>query len=163
MSLAIKCDTNCIYSIDNLKIYQSEGISDESKFIFNNSASHLSHYLSAAINSDITNKLKNIEKLNQLRLFQDNWNGYGANKFSKELINKCRNILRSIIKQPKIFPTAQNSIQFEYQLDNGKYLEFEIFEEYISLFMIDSNEEEYQKIIRNDISIINEELNTFYG
>ena len=31
--------------------------------------------------------------------------------------------------QPRIFPTARNSIQFEYEKQDGEYLEFELFED----------------------------------
>lgn len=57
-----------------------------------------------------------------------NWNGYGAKKFSQKLIEKCRSILENLPTSPSIFPTGRESIQFEYDLQDKSYLEFEIYE-----------------------------------
>ena len=75
-------------------------------------------------------KLKeNLDKLNTIADFKDDWNGYRAIHFSSELINKAKNILLNLHEQPDLFPTGRQSIQLEYHSTNGNYLEFEIFEE----------------------------------
>lgn len=56
-----------------------------------------------------------------------NWDGYGAKPFNFELINKCKKIVRILSYQPDIYPTGRQSIQFQYELSNKSYLEFEIF------------------------------------
>lgn len=97
---------------------------------------------------DNRQKLSKIEKLNR------NWNGYGAKAFTKGVIKKVNKMLDKIIVQPKIFPTPNNSIQFEYydRKDLSKYLEFDI---------------SYHKILCNDKPIISKEINAkirqFYG
>lgn len=43
------------------------------------------------------------------------------------MINKCKKIVRILSYQPDIYPTGRQSIQFQYELSNKSYLEFEIF------------------------------------
>lgn len=57
-----------------------------------------------------------------------NWDGYGAKKFSRKLIEKCRSILENLPAAPSISPTGRESIQFEYDFQDKSYLEFEIYE-----------------------------------
>lgn len=57
---------------------------------------------------------------------KDNWNGYGAKSFNKSFVERCRNIIKGLDKEPFIAPTANNTIQLEYENENG-YLEFEIY------------------------------------
>lgn len=66
---------------------------------------------------------------------------------NKCCIEVCRNILPKLIKQPDIFPTLKNTIQFEYENSNT-YLEFEIFETNISCAL----NNKYKKIRYNIIS-----------
>ena len=73
-------------------------------------------------------KYESLLRINEIRELQDDWNGNGARKFSDELIKRVEKIVMGILRQPLIFPTAQDSIQLEYEKDNGDYLEFEIFE-----------------------------------
>lgn len=70
---------------------------------------------------DARNRLKEISYLKY------DWNGYQAQPFQSRLIKKCKRILQELNHVPQIFPTARNSIQFEYELEDGSYLEFEIY------------------------------------
>ncbi len=82
--------------------------------------------------------------LNEIAKLDKNWNGNGANPFSAGLIKKCRKILMQLAEEPFISPTACGSVQFEYEKENGEYLEFEIYEDRIEVFLaVDSNEEEF--------------------
>ena len=63
---------------------------------------------------------------------EENWNGYGAKAFSQKLIEKCKGIIYDLEVQPNIFPTGRQSVQFQYELEDRSYLEFEIFEENVS-------------------------------
>lgn len=71
----------------------------------------------------------NLERLDRFATFEDNWNGNGANKFSKDLIEKAKYIIENISMQPSVFPVARDSIQFEYTKENGDYLEFELYDD----------------------------------
>ncbi|WP_051537686.1 hypothetical protein [Treponema sp. C6A8] len=70
--------------------------------------------------------LANLQKLNEIQKLPKNWNGNGASRFSKKLINKVKELLFELNKQPQVFPTANDSIQIEYNFEDGSYLEFQI-------------------------------------
>ena len=80
----------------------------------------------------IISKSQNFHRLDEIAKLEEDWNGYGAKVFSQDLINKCKNIINDLEVQPYIFPTNRKSIQFQYELEDRSYLEFEIFEENIS-------------------------------
>lgn len=80
--------------------------------------------------------IENINKINQLSELEFGWDGYNAEPFSNVLLNHCLFLIIRIISQPEIFPTGKKSIQFEYEKENGDYLEFEIFEDRIEVFQI---------------------------
>lgn len=91
------------------------------------------------------NRLKKISEL------ENNWNNNGAKPFSKQLINTCKEIVDALPESPFIAPTAADSIQMEYEKENGDYLELNVFENKIETFqIIDGKEEEY---IKNEIRI----------
>lgn len=70
-----------------------------------------------------------LKKLRDIANLKDNWNQHQAKAFSSELIEICNSILNKLTVPPFITPTACNSIQFEWNKENGDYFEFEIFEE----------------------------------
>lgn len=70
----------------------------------------------------------------------NNWNGNGAEAIDKTVVLKAISLLRELEQQPDIFPTARNTIQFEYEHGND-YLEIEIFEEYFNVYKSVANEE----------------------
>lgn len=88
-----------------------------------------------SINSLEKNYLEASAMLNEIAKLKDNWNNNGANSFSAKLIEKCRGILMQLAAEPFICPTACGSIQFEYEKENGDYLEFEIYEDRIEVFL----------------------------
>lgn len=77
-------------------------------------------------------------KIDEISNLPNNWNGYGADKFTEKVITRSKFIL-SIIESIgigfDIFPTGRNSIQFEFYNDRNEYLELEIFESEISGLM----------------------------
>lgn len=77
-------------------------------------------------------KAQNLFRLDEIAGFEVDWNGYGANAFSLDFINICKGIIIDLEFQPTIFPTGRQSIQFQYELQDRSYLEFEIFREKIS-------------------------------
>ena len=70
---------------------------------------------------------ENIRRLNSFLYLKQNWNNNNANPFNNKLIDKAFNILTSLNYSPEVFPSGRDSIQFEFEKDNGDYLEFEIF------------------------------------
>lgn len=74
-----------------------------------------------------------LDKLKKISEYKDNWNGYGAEPFDKDLIEECKTIIDNLFVYPMVFPTANNSIQLEYKNDNT-YFEIEIFSDRYCLF-----------------------------
>ena len=73
------------------------------------------------------------DKLEEISELKENWNGYGAKSIDKDLINECWYIVNQLFVCPEIFPTADNSIQLEYDSDEA-YIEIEIFSDKYILF-----------------------------
>lgn len=73
--------------------------------------------------------IKSIKRLRDIENLPFDWNGYGAECFSSVLIDKCERIIKNLSIQPLIYPTGRDSIQFQYELNDRSYLEFEIFED----------------------------------
>ncbi len=65
---------------------------------------------------------ENLMKLDSFKELENDWNGYGAEPFNEEHIEKVKFLVSLLKIQPEIYPTARNSIQLEY----GE-LEYEIF------------------------------------
>lgn len=122
------------------------------------------------INMEIPDSLldQNLERLDRIAELEFNWNGYGADKLHPKLIEQMKNILLKISFQPDICPVAGGAIQFQYEKENGDYLEFELYE--------DGRLEKF--ILRNDNSMdfgddgelmdagidsINKVINDFFG
>ena len=83
------------------------------------------------------------EKQSELNLIIDSfeklesdWNGADALKFNKNLLEKSKKIVALLLSTPEIYPTGNNSIQFQYELANGGYLELEIFNDKVKTWFI---------------------------
>lgn len=66
--------------------------------------------------------------------------------FSKKVISQSRLLLVTLNFPPEVFPTAAESIQFEYENTDGRYLEINVKDNEFIVFYVDKNEdeEEYQ-------------------
>ncbi len=65
----------------------------------------------------------NLQKISELKY---GWNGYKAEPFSKEHIAATQRVLDIIKTPPRIYPTANDSIQLEWETNNGEYLELQV-------------------------------------
>lgn len=129
--------------------------------VYNNSTTALSD---GGVNAMSEKKMKNLEKLDSFNSYEVNWNGNNASPISKELISMMKGLVITLSYQPEIFPTACDSIQFEYEKDDGAYLEFELFEnKIIRIYSVDSKGLEEESRIAFDSGVINEVVNKFYG
>jgi len=102
---------------------------------------------------------RNVNRLSELSRFEYNWDGHWASRFSTEVIYKAMNFIYGIILQPKIFPTANNSVKFEYE-SGDVYLEFEIFDHRIEMFY-ENHRESIEKTIYTLDDINNEVINKY--
>ena len=108
--------------------------------------SHKSHkknnavmlFYNKANNIMVTNPtvIKSMKRLEDIARLGNDWNGYGATKFTAALILKCEKIIEKLSYQPEIYPTGRKSIQFQYELNDKSYLEFEIYEDKIMCLMV---------------------------
>lgn len=109
----------------------------------------------------------NKKKLKIIRNLKNNWNYYGAKPITKEVINTASSFIKLLIIQPKIFPTANGSIQFEYydRENLKKYLEFEILKnKNVKIYIKKSdNYNESYTIDCNYIQKMNNIILEFYG
>lgn len=105
----------------------------------------------------------NIKKLEEIENLRDNWNGNGAPAFSKNLINKVKEIVDNSVIQPEIFPTALGTIQLEYDNSRKDHMEIEISEtEEAKIYTVFSNGKEIEEVISSDIATINEKVKAFF-
>ena len=102
--------------------------------------------------------LVNLNKLHEYSQLEYNWNDNRAEPFEKELINLAWKKINELEIQPDVFPTACDSIQFEYEKENEDYLEFEIYTDRIEVFrIIGENKEGFDLPIDEDLNkIVNE-------
>lgn len=109
-------------------------------------------------------ELKQSQNIRILYSFQDlesNWNGNGAEPFNPNLIERCRQLVMTLERQPQIFPTARQSIQLEYERIDAGYLELEIFESTIHVYQHIPGDDEIEKDINE--SSVNHVVKAFYG
>lgn len=66
--------------------------------------------------------------LDDIAKLKNDWNENSAPAFSEALIQRCRSICETLISEPSIFPTANDSIQLEWDGPDETYLEIELFE-----------------------------------
>ena len=102
-------------------------------------------------------------KLAQIAALKDNWNGYGAEPLPYDTLYKAQHLIPALHVQPEIFPTADGSIQFEYEKDNGDYLEFKFTGKgTCEVFKIIGDNEEYFTS-QDNASAVNAIVDAFYG
>lgn len=121
-------------------------------------------YISNIILID-SEKKENLEKLQNISNLKEGWNGNGAKAFNRTFIANVKDIILFLNHQPEIFPTACDSIQFEYDKLDGSYLEIEVkeFASTWEIFKIDASGKESISTISANINALNKEANQFYG
>ena len=107
-------------------------------------------------------RAKSLLRIIEIEKLQNNWNGNGAESFSKAILATAKSIILQLSVQPHIFPTARDSIQFEYENALGDYLEFELFEnDQLKMFYFNHLGNAETTYIA--VSEMNEVVNKFYG
>lgn len=114
---------------------------------------------------NIITQKESLEKLKSIKNLTYNWDGYEAEPMNPEIYNNASKLIEKIIIPPRVFPTANGTIQFEYHKKNNddEYLEFEIFNNKIEvLFMRSDNDYMEYTYSINDIDKINNLIKEFY-
>ena len=105
----------------------------------------------------------NLEKLRQIAMLNNNWDGYGAEPIPYSTLSMAKHLIHALHVQPEIFPTAAGTIQIEYEKDNGDYLEFQFTGEgACEVFRCIGNNEEYFRSLDNP-EVLNSIIEDFYG
>lgn len=102
----------------------------------------------------LTKKNENMNKLHSISKLKENWNENGADPFSDKVIDNAYSFINAenLKYQPDLFPTGRDSIQAEYELENGDYLEVEIYDDHFDLYIKKGVvEEERGKVTLNEI------------
>lgn len=107
---------------------------------------------------------RNLLRLEEIANLEFDWNGYGAEPFFTSLVEKTKSIILELEFQPKIFPTAANSIQLEYHSPDGSYFEVEVFEDGVSIMQVlgdDYDNAEFWEFGVDDVDEIRDLVNKF--
>ncbi len=97
--------------------------------------------------------LMNLEKIESIAHFQNDWDGNNASPFTIDAIELFRYVIKNLNKQPEIAPTAANSLLLQYSLEDGGML-------YYSL-SLDRTERVF--LPRGDVSQAEEKIYFFNG
>lgn len=109
-------------------------------------------------------KISNLVKLESIASLQDNWNGNGAKAISRDLIARVKKWIPFLERQPEIFPTACDTLQLEYEREDGGHLEIEVSEdEQAEIFCVKSDGIEEERFVQADVETINKVVREFYG
>lgn len=111
-------------------------------------------------------KFENINKLQCMSSFQEDWNGVGGLAFSESSINLFKEIIENLCKQPNIAPTGRGSLLMQYELDDNSILAFEVREEKVEMVCVPKGDYSSARIevFTNDfIGQINIQVAHFYG
>lgn len=107
---------------------------------------------------------KNLLKLYEIKSLKRNWNGNRAKPISKKIVNKTKSLIINLEKQPQIFPTANDSIQLEYDGENNSYLELQITKyNVLSYFKVDKEGKEFNGTIPCSSFALSALIEDFYG
>lgn len=106
---------------------------------------------------------KNLLKLEEIKSLKRNWNGNNAKPVPRKIINKTKTLLINLDRQPQIFPTANDSIQLEYDGENKSYLELQVTKKNtLSFYKVDKTGKETEGNISASSFSINNLVEEFY-
>lgn len=111
-------------------------------------------------------QLANLDRLDNIALLKDDWDGYDGKKINETSITVSRNIIRNILKQPVLYPTGRDSIQLQFELKDKSYLEFEVFQNRITCLQVPKRiyaNAVFQTLEITDIQVISRIVEEFYG
>ena len=106
----------------------------------------------------------NLLKLEEIKSLKRDWNGNNAKPVPRKIINKTKTILINLDRQPQIFPTANDSIQIEYDGENKSYLELQVTKKnMLSFYKVDKSGKETEGAIPVSSSSINTLVEEFFA
>ena len=80
------------------------------------------------------------------------------------IIKKTRALIKALMIQPEIFPTALETIQLEFDNSRHDHMEIEIGRsDSVEIFVAPYDGSDYTETIRGTAASINERVAAFYG
>jgi hypothetical protein len=112
------------------------------------------------------NKDKIKKEIDELSLFEDNWDSYGALSFTKKLLDKAKNIIDGLdnkYSDPQVIPCCSPSVDFEWS--NGENeLEIAVMDDSIVyLKVVGKDDKDWKEGYLDGCDEINEMLEWLYG
>jgi len=96
-----------------------------------------------------------LERLERLKILQSNWNYLGAKSFDVNFVQSIIEIVKELQLMPKYYPTAHNSIIFEYNLeykgDFNTFLEIEMYKDRFITSIQNDEKEIFKKYLTNQL------------
>ena len=106
---------------------------------------------------------KNLIKLDEIKNLKRNWNGNKARPITRNVINKTKSLIINLDRQPQLFPTANDSIQIEYDGDANSYLELQVTKrKLISYYKVDKAGNELSGTVPASSFSVNKLVEAFY-
>lgn len=136
------------------------------EFIFHNKLACIEYFPHIDTNILYLNErvIMVLEKLGQIKNLNYNWNGYGAEPFSPNVVRRVEETVPWLKYVPEVYPTANGTIQLEYHKLDGSYLEIEMGrKEQVSVYIEFSDGEEREFEASYKASELNRIVGDFYG
>ncbi len=76
-------------------------------------------------------RIMNLDKIDKMSRFEENWNGNGGLVFSDKALEKFKSIIYTLKYQPEIAPTGRNSLYMEYDFKDNSILAYEVKEDIV--------------------------------
>lgn len=111
-------------------------------------------------------KIYNLNKIEHMTRFVENWNGTGGLAFDKSSIDFFKDIIQNVFMQPNIAPTGRKSLLLQYELDDKSILAFEVKEDSVEMVSVSKGDFSLVKreyITDNIVDEINNRVENFYG
>ena len=109
-------------------------------------------------------KIKQI--IQEIGSYLDNWNGYGAKRFSAKQLQVFLETITGLDSQPDVMPTARNSLLMQFVFPGGNLLMFELFSDCMEEVLVpagDYSRAESKSFESNFSQKINDELRIMRG
>lgn len=98
------------------------------------------------------------KRLSEIERLEDNWNGYGAKKIDKTIIQRSKSLIHGLVRiyhEIFIFPTARGTIQLEFQDVENSNFEIEIFPNEYVITKVEPNDDEEDFVMDKESDIFN--------
>jgi hypothetical protein len=112
-------------------------------------------YFSTDTKRNEMNKASFLIEGDELANLETNWNGYGALPIPQKCIDDAKAFLNFDSDEWEIFPTGRESIQIEWEENNGEYWEIEIFTDKVGYLHMKDDEIITQKEYKTIKNLIN--------